>query len=292
MGKQENTMKTGSGTTVNLSRALGQAVAAAERVGSLMRQHLHQEKKTNEISKHDIKLELDVRCQKLIERDLRAHWPQVSVLGEEGITGDPQAPLRWVVDPIDGTVNFNYGIPHASVSIALQQHSPDAPGAYEDGYSTVIGVVHDPFCREMWTAVRGKPARCNGRIVRVSDHARLADSIVAIGFSKTRKNLEQTMPYMARLVHRVRKVRIMGSAALSLVYVAGGRFDAYIERGLRLWDVAAGGLIVESAGGEFWREPIEGDYAYRMICTNGKLRRKLAVPGMGQGGSRAERKRA
>jgi len=88
------------------------------------------------------------------------------------------------------------------------------------------------------------------------------------------------MPYMMQLCHRVRKIRIMGSAALSLVYVAGGRFDAYVERGLRLWDIAAGGLIIECAGGEFWHEPIEGDYAYRMIASNGKLRRKLAVPGM------------
>jgi myo-inositol-1(or 4)-monophosphatase len=284
-------MKTGS-TSINIPKALDHAVAAAKRVGDLMRRNLHQAKKANEVTRHDIKLELDVRCQKLIERDLRRQFPNVSVLGEEGITGDPRAPYRWVVDPIDGTVNFNYGVPHASVSIALQQHGPGTPGAYEDGYFTLLGVVHDPFTNEMWTAMRGQPARCSGRVVRVSDNARLANAIVAMGFSKTRKNLEQTMPYMTKLVHRVRKVRIMGSAALSLVYVAGARFDAYIERGLRLWDVAAGGLIVECAGGEFWRQPIEGEYAYRMICTNGKLRRKLAVPTMGGRSSGTKRKRA
>jgi len=266
--------------TITKSEALGAAVAAARRVGVLMRRNLHQAKKANEISQHDIKLELDVRCQKLIERHLQATFPEVAVLGEEGVTGDTGAEWRWVVDPIDGTVNFNYGIPHACVSIALQRHAPSAPGSYEDGFATAVGVVYDPFCDELWTATDDKPARCNGKIVHVSNHARLAESIVAIGFSKTRKNLEQTMPYMTRLVHRVMKVRIMGSAALSLVYVAGARFDAYIERGLRLWDIAAGGLIVERAGGEFWREAIEGDYAYRLICTNGRLRGKLAVPGM------------
>jgi myo-inositol-1(or 4)-monophosphatase len=284
-------MKTGP-TSINIPKALDHAVAAATRVGDLMRRNLHQAKKANEVTRHDIKLELDVRCQKLIERDLRRQFPNVSVLGEEGITGDPRAPYRWVVDPIDGTVNFNYGVPHASVSIALQQHGPGTPGAYEDGYFTLLGVVHDPFTNEMWTAMRGHPARCNGRVVRVSDNTRLAHAIVAMGFSKTRKNLEQTMPYMTKLVHRVRKVRIMGSAALSLVYVGGARFDAYIERGLRLWDVAAGGLIVECAGGEFWRQPIEGQYAYRMICTNGKLRRKLAVPTIGGRSSGTKSKRA
>lgn len=268
--------------SINPGRAMEAAAGAAKRVGSLLRKNLHLTKKTNEVSQHDIKLELDVLSQKSIERDLRATFPQVPVLGEEGITGDPNAVYRWVVDPIDGTVNFTYGIPHACVSIALQKYEPQAAGAYEDGYSTIVGVVHDPFCNEMWTAVRGKQARCNGRIARVSDHTKLSEAIVAVGFSKTRRNLEQTMPYVSRLVHRVRKIRIMGSAALSLVYVGGGRFDAYIERGLRLWDIAAGGLIVDCAGGEFWREAIEGKYAYRLICTNGKLRKKLKVPGMGQ----------
>jgi myo-inositol-1(or 4)-monophosphatase len=127
----------------------------------------------------------------------------------------------------------------------------------------------------MWTAIRGKPARCNNRIIRVSSHNRLGESIVSLGFAKARRNVLEMMPYMSKLLHRVRKIRIMGSAGLSMVYVAGGRFDAYAERGLRLWDIAAGGVIVESAGGKFWREAVEGKYAYQLICTNGKVR----VPG-------------
>ena len=86
------------------------------------------------------------------------------------------------------------------------------------------------------------------------------------------------LPYFSKLVHRVRKIRMMGSAALGLTYVASGRFDAYIERGIRLWDIAAGGLILECAGGEFWHRAIPGDYAYRMVATNGLLRRRLRVP--------------
>jgi myo-inositol-1(or 4)-monophosphatase len=86
------------------------------------------------------------------------------------------------------------------------------------------------------------------------------------------------MPYFRELVYRVRKIRMMGAAALGLTYVATGRFDAYIERGIRLWDIAAGGLIVQCAGGEFWQRPIPGKHAYRMVATNGLLRRSLRVP--------------
>lgn len=264
---------------INLKQAQATAVRAAQAVGALMRRCLHQAKRTNQVTQHDIKLELDVRSQKLIEKTLRSAFPNTALLGEEGITGDPQSNRRWVVDPIDGTVNFTYGIPHACVSIALQQRSvkPTAT-TYPDGYDTLVGVVYDPFCDELWTAVRGQPARLNGRVIRVSRHRRLAECIISIGFAKSKESLDATLPYFNQLVYRVRKIRMMGAAALALTYVATARFDAYIERGIRLWDIAAGGLILECAGGEFWRQSIPGDYAYRMIASNGLLRRTLRVP--------------
>jgi myo-inositol-1(or 4)-monophosphatase len=229
-------------------------------------------------------LELDVRSKKLIEKILAADFPKVALLGEEGITGNPESGARWVVDPIDGTVNFTYGIPHACVSIALQiQTSPRANSTRKskhsaqptDNYETIVGVVYDPFADEMWTAIRGQPARLNGKVIHVSDRRRLREAIVSIGFAKTLTSLENTLPYVNQLVRRVRKVRIMGVAALAMTYAASGRFDAYVERGIRLWDIAAGGLIVECAGGEFWREQIPGKYAYGMITSNGHLRKKL-----------------
>ena len=264
---------------MNLKQAQAEAVRAAQAVGSLMRRNLHASKRANSVTQHDIKLELDVRSQKLIERSLRRTFPQVAVLGEEGVAGRADAKYRWVVDPIDGTVNFAYGIPHACVSIALQQRA-QTPGVaeYDDGYQTLVGVVYDPFCDELWTAIRGQAARLNGKIIRVSKRRKLREAIVSIGFAKTREDLEATLPYFIDLVHQVRKLRIMGSAALALTYVASGRFDAYIERGLRLWDIAAGGLIVECAGGEFWQEAIPGNHAYRMLASNGLLRRLLRVP--------------
>jgi myo-inositol-1(or 4)-monophosphatase len=264
-------------TSSELHRALKIAVDAARAAGRLMKANAHLPKKINEATRHDIKLELDVRCQKLIERTLRRTDPRLPILGEEGIVGDPEAPVRWVVDPIDGTVNFSYGIPHACVSIALQQERPRSArgNSGAPGFESVVGVVYDPFTDELWTAVRGRPARLNGRTIHVSRHTKLTDSIVALGFAKQRHTLNRMLPTFDALIHRVRKVRIMGSAALSLVYVASGRMDAYVEYGLRLWDIAAGGLIIECAGGEFWHERVKGEYAYRIIANNGRLRKAL-----------------
>ncbi len=260
-------------------RALKCAIEAARTVGTLLRKNQFSAKKVDSSTQHDIKLALDVRSQKVIEKKLRQDFPSVAILGEEGISGDPQAPQRWVVDPIDGTVNFSYGIPHACISIALQEKARAGRADYEDGYNTLLGVVYDPFCDELWTALRGEKARLNNRPIQVSSRRKLKEAIVSVGFAKTHENLEATLPYFLDLVHRVRKIRIMGSAALALTYVASGRFDAYIESGIRLWDIAAGGLILECAGGKFSHHAIEGDHAYRMISSNRTLHRQLKMPG-------------
>jgi myo-inositol-1(or 4)-monophosphatase len=262
---------------VKLIAAQRASVAAARAAGELIRQNLFAAKKINLETSHDIKLELDVRCQRLIEKKLHAAFPQIAFLGEEGSSGPEHAPFRWVVDPIDGTVNFAHSIPHASVSIALQRpvtHHASRITTYE----TIVGVVFDPFTDELWTAVRGGLARLNGRVIRVTKRHNLADGIASIGFAKNRTSLERALPYFVWLSRRVRKIRIMGSAALALAYVATGRFDAYIERGISLWDVAAGGLIVECAGGKFWLERARGRHRYRMIASNGVLHDKLPIP--------------
>jgi len=271
---------------MNFKQAEKVAVRAARAAGVLMSRNLRSKKKINSATQHDIKLELDIRCQKLIERTLRSVYPRIAILGEEGVLGDIQAEYRWVVDPIDGTVNFTYGIPHACVSIALQMR--DAKRGVRDSqakpvetldsggkYQTLVGVVYDPFCDELWTAIRGGRAYLNGTVVRVSDRSRLNEAIISIGFAKYKATLNQMLPVLNRMVHRVRKIRIMGSAALAMTYVASGRMDAYIESGIRLWDIAAGGLILECAGGDFWHEPLPGRHTYRIMANNGRLRRKL-----------------
>ncbi|HHY85050.1 MAG TPA: inositol monophosphatase [Verrucomicrobia bacterium] len=244
-----------------------------------MRKNLALSKKVNEESSHDIKLDLDVRCQKLIGKLLQQSCPGVALFGEEGSTGADNAPYRWVVDPIDGTVNFAHGLPHAAVSIALQERARSKREAdYPDGYRTLVGVVLDPFQNELWTAMRGGRALMNGKPVRVSRIRTLREAMVTIGFSKSRASLEQALPYFTWLVRRVRKVRMLGSAALGLTYVATGRLDAYMERQINLWDFAAGGLIVQCAGGRFWTEPGAIPGKYRMIASNGLIHSQLRIP--------------
>jgi myo-inositol-1(or 4)-monophosphatase len=252
-----------------LKSALAAAVKAARAAGEIMHANWHKPKKINSAEAHDIKLDLDVRCQKLIEKMLSAEFPQVPVLGEEGSTGDVTAEYRWVVDPIDGTVNYAYGMPHAAVSIALQHLE-----------QSVVGVIYDPFTDEIWTVIRGEATRLNGRVVRVSERKELNESIIAMGFSKSKENLDKSMPHLVRLSRRAKKIRIMGSAALELAYVSCGRLDAYVERRINLWDVAAGGLLVEMAGGEFFCPPTPGKFRYAMCADNGKLRKKLQVDGL------------
>jgi myo-inositol-1(or 4)-monophosphatase len=182
------------------------------------------------------------------------------------------AAYRWVVDPIDGTVNYYFGMPHAAVSIALQATAPGSPLA-------VLGVIYDPFNGELWTAMRGGKTRLNGKVVHVSQRANISDAVIAMGFSKSRENLEKSLPHLNRLARRAKKIRIMGSAALELAYVASGRLDAYIERTINIWDIAAGGLMVECSGGEMFLKDMP-DGRLRMCADNGLLRKKLKIDGL------------
>jgi len=255
-----------------LRKALAAATKAAFAAGKLMRKNLREPKVVNAKTSHDIKLELDVRCQKLIEKILRSAFPKIALLGEEGDSGATNEALRWVVDPIDGTVNFAYGIPHACVSIALQRQSKAGD------YDTVVGVVHDPFTDETWTAIRGERTKLNGHVTTVSSRKELKECIVCVGFAKSRHSLERALPHFVWMARRVRKMRMMGAAALGLAYVASGRFDAYVERGVSLWDIAAGGLLIECAGGKVWTQPVPGTEKIRMVASNRAIHGKLPRP--------------
>jgi len=275
-------------TLDSMQEHLGWAVEAAQSAGQLIRKNWHSPKRINAQEQHDIKLELDVRCQKRIEQYLTKRSPHIAILGEEDTEAPASTEYRWVVDPIDGTVNFSYGIPHACVSIALQTRFENRPKVKNghspkptpDGYSTLLGVVYDPFCDDLWTGIVGQKARANGRVIHVSDHKRLDECIVSIGFAKSEASLRRTLPYFNKLAPEVRKIRIMGAAALALTYVAHGRFDAYVEGGVRLWDIAAGGLIVECAGGEFHHEAIDAkNHVYSLVANNGLIRPALTALG-------------
>ena len=220
------------------------AVTAAQAAGRLLRQHFGEPLDVNVFEAHDIKLQLDIDAQSLITKVLLEEFRDHALYGEEGIAGNQASPWQWIVDPIDGTVNYFYGIPHFCISIALRHHD-----------EIVLGVIYDPMRDELWQTARGSAATLNGKPIAVSKRARLADAVFSVGFSKTNKSIAAGLPLLERYAQRVRKCRLMGSAALDLAYVASGRLDAYIEQSVSLWDVAAGKLLVENAGGKFEMVP-------------------------------------
>jgi myo-inositol-1(or 4)-monophosphatase len=278
--------------TISTKNALAAAVKAARAAGKVMRDNWHRPKRVNSAEAHDIKLALDVRCQKLITGILQKAFPKISLLGEEGDSGDAASEYRWVVDPIDGTVNYFFGLPHAAVWIALQSKR-DKWRVTSDrtktraqklvtrhaSHVTLLGVIYDPFTDELWTATRGGKTKLNGRVVRVSRRANIGEAVVAMGFSKSKENLEKSLPHLIRLSRRALKIRLLGSAALELAYVASGRLDLYVERTINLWDIAAGALMVECSGGECWTRPAPGG-KLRMCADNGLLRKKLQLGGL------------
>ena len=238
---------------------------AARAAGKLLRENFQRRQRVKSVAAHDIKLEIDVQAQELIGKLLLEEFPAHALYGEEGIVGDQSSDHQWIVDPLDGTVNYFYGIPHFCVSIALRLHN-----------EIVVGVIYDPIRGEMWTGQRGEVSKLNGAPIHVSDRAELAEAVISIGLAKTGETINTNFPLFQQMIHRVRKCRVLGSAALDLAYVACGRFDAYIETGISLWDVAAGSLLVENAGGTVDLRPRENmKDKYSIAASNGLIDLKL-----------------
>ncbi len=248
-----------------MNHYLDAAENAAHKAGALLRKNFDRSQRVKAALPHDIKLAIDVQTQELITKELLKQFPHHALYGEEGIVGDQSSEHQWVVDPLDGTVNYFYRIPHFCVSIALRLKG-----------EIIVGVIYDPMRDEMWSAQKGEKPRLNGQHFRVSRRTELSEAVVSVGLAKTDDTIDSNLPLLQTLIHRVRKCRVLGSAALDLAYVACGRFDAYIERGISLWDVAAGWILVETAGGSVDLRPrkdMKGKYA--IVASNGVIDLKL-----------------
>lgn len=244
---------------------LDAAEKAARAAGKLLRKNFGRPQRVNAVAAHDIKLQIDIQTQELITKLLLKEFPKHALYGEEGIVGDQSSEHQWIVDPLDGTVNYFYGIPHFCVSIALRLRN-----------EVMVGVIYDPIRREMWKGQKGETSKLNGDPVHVSDRADLAEAVVSVGLAKTGETINANFPLLQQMVHRVRKCRVLGSAALDMAYVACGRLDAYIEQGISLWDIAAGWLLVENAGGTVDVRPREDmKDKYSIVASNGIIDLKL-----------------
>ena len=236
------------------------AEEAARKAGKLIRSHCGTDVVVNESHHHDLKIQLDVDTQKLLEAAILGAFPGHAILGEEGGSGSEGRGSEWILDPIDGTVNLAYGLPHFCVSIAYR----------EDGV-TRVGVIYDPMRDELFSAVLGGGAFLNGRPIRASRRAKLEEGILALGFSKSAESVEKCLELYQFYARRARKLRAMGSAALDMAYIASGRIDAYIEQGIKIWDIAAGQLLLEEAGGKVVLTPKSEPHHYHIKAWNGAM---------------------
>ncbi len=199
--------------------------------------------KIEEKARNDYVTEVDKAVEKELIYHLKKAYPKHRFVGEEsGATGDPDSDYQWLIDPIDGTTNFIYGIPHFAISIACLYK-----GRLEHG------VILDPSKREEFTASRGKGAALNGRRIRVSKRNSMEGALIASGIPFSGHSLSQLTPYLHSMETVLQQnsagIRRLGAASLDLAYVAAGRYDGYWEMHLKPWDIAAGMLLVQEAGG-------------------------------------------
>ncbi len=233
------------------------AVDAARLAGALLTHRLREGAERHVSSKStptDLVSDADLAAERAIRELLGRRRPEDGILGEEGGSAGGTSGLSWVVDPLDGTVNYLFGIPQWSISVAVR-----------DGDRTLAGAVYDPNRGELFTATSDGPARLAGadgsiivlRSTRVAAHeapgergeaAELAGAMVATGFAYDADVRAAQARVLMRLMPRVRDIRRLGSAALDLTWTAAGRCDAYFERSVKQWDIAAGALICERAG--------------------------------------------
>ena len=224
--------------------------------GAFLKEHFGETHVVQSLTSSDVKLLLDQETQALIFSELEKRDPEASFLGEEGEQKCSSSEREWIIDPIDGTVNYFRHIPHFCVSMALRVRG-----------EVVLGVIYDPMLGELFYGQRGQGAYCNGVRLQTSSYADWSQAVVFLTHSQgNRLQCEGGTCAAASFF----KVRMGGSSALSLAYVAMGRFDAHLQGSLYLWDMAAGVLLLEEAGGKAYYEPKNRE-PFSLVATNGHL---------------------
>ncbi|MGQ9661655.1 MAG: inositol monophosphatase family protein [Kiritimatiellia bacterium] len=252
----------------NTSELLTCAIRAASAAADYAYREQNRRHEVFLATRHDVKLRLDLECQMRAVEKIREEYPQHRIVGEEDAVLSSRSiskaarhmEFEWVVDPIDGTVNFSHGLRDWCSSVAVRC-----------GGRTLAAVVYAPALGELYCAQSDGPALCNDKPLRVSSTAKLCDALVLTGLDYHGARRSRRFAIFEQIARICRRTRIRGAAALDICQVAAGRADAYFEAGIYLWDVAAAGLIVERAGGlaeTIWQGP-----AHRLwfLATNGHI---------------------
>jgi len=245
-----------------LTSELEVALSAARRAGEVLREGFGAEHDITYKGEVDLVTEIDEEAERVIRKELLGTFPTYGMLAEEGGGRSGEEDARWIVDPLDGTTNYAHGLSIFCVSIALER-----------GGQVVLGVVHDPMGEETFVGERGRGATLNGQPIKVSDTDELIRALIATGFPYDRAEMPEALELFGRLAATTRGMRRLGSAALDLCYVASGRLDGYYERGIWPWDLAAGSVIVEEAGGELtnYRGDVLDLARREIVASNGRL---------------------
>lgn len=244
------------------------AVRAARRAGNIIARSFDERDSVavQEKENRDYVTEVDRKAEASIVREIQQHYPNHGIVAEEGGITNPDANMQWYIDPLDGTTNFVHGYPHFSVSISVWRNG-----------KPYLAVVHDPMRNETFEAQTGNGAFLNRRRLRVAARKQIDRAIFASGIPPYRmdEQLDAFQSRMDRCMRATASYRRGGSAALDLAYVAAGRLDAYWEGGLKPWDIAAGVLLVQEAGGlatDFEGRSVDLDKC-DVLATNGHLQR-------------------
>lgn len=222
---------------------LSQIIHWARQAGAILREGVGKRHTIGFKTDSDLVTEIDQRTEAFIIEQIRGQFPDHTIVGEESGRLEGHARACWYIDPVDGTTNYAHGLPYFCVSIA-----------FADEMGSRLGVVYDPMLDEMFSAERGKGAWLNDRPIHVSDVQELKRALVVTGFSHNEPEVTRVNNVLSALVNdRVQSLRRMGSSALNQAYVAAGRMDAYWELLVKPWDIGAGVLLVQEAGGTVTR---------------------------------------
>jgi myo-inositol-1(or 4)-monophosphatase len=239
---------------ITIAREAGQVLMAHRGVGFELK------------GEHDLVTAADRASEQLITQFLKKTFPQHGIVGEEGSRVGMDAEYRWYVDPLDGTTNFAHGYPMWNVTLALAR-----------GNEVIAGVVYDPLNRELFAAERGAGARLNGAPIRVSSAPTLNDSLLSTGFPSRKRHLNVNIHFYYQVAMVTHGIRRGGSAAIDLAYTACGRVEGFWEFGLNPWDMAAGILLVQEAGGQasgMRGEPVDLHGPY-LLADNGAIHTEI-----------------
>lgn len=241
------------------------AINTAKEAGKIIMEYFHKDKDVKPKDKKHLVTVVDKKVETLITSKIKKEYPSHGFVGEEFGSENIKADYIWHIDPLDGTSNYIMGMPHFCVSLGLSYKS-----------DTLLGVVYNPYTKEMFIAEKGKGAFMNGEKLKVSKVSKISESKIDTGFS-----LNEVLPnffmLFKKLMTSFSKVRRYGSSALALCYVAAGRIDAFVWNGCTSWDITAGSLILEEAGGKV--TDLEGNewdpFMHSIAASNGKIHAQI-----------------